>query len=248
MAHFVPHTAMVLAAGLGTRMRPLTLTTPKPLLEVGGVTMLDRAFDRLKAIGVQRVVVNVSWLAEQITDHLVGHRDIKIIISPEVEPLETGGGIKHALQYLGDDPVYIINADLPWEDPAGDPAAAALARLAAAWDAGKMDALLLVMKREKARGFGSKGDFVLERDGRLDRAGVPQPLPYVFISAQIVQPEIYRAVPDKKFSNNVIFNQAEVAGRLYGVEHSGACYHIGTPADLTEANRLLASGAGWTLP
>jgi N-acetyl-alpha-D-muramate 1-phosphate uridylyltransferase len=245
MVHFVPHTAMVLAAGFGTRMRPLTNTTPKPLLEVGGITMLDRALDKLQAVGVKRVVVNVSYLASQIEEHLLSRRDIKIIISPESEPLETGGGVKHALAWLGDEPVYIINADLPWED-APTPAEGALLRLAKNWDSQRMDALLLLLERQKACGFGDRGDFARDADGRLRRANMTQPFPYVFIAAQIVTPEIYRTITEKKFSNNIIFDAAEAAGRLYGIVHDGTCFHVGTPADLLEANRLLASGRGWS--
>jgi len=237
-------TAMVLAAGLGLRMRPLTLERPKPLLEVGGRTMLDHALDKLKEAGMKRAVVNVFHLAEQIEEHLAGRRDLEIIISRENELLDTGGGIKKALRHFGSKPFFALNADLPWLDE-GEPS---LVRMAEAWDKSRMDVLLLVMPSGKARGFSGKGDFMMEPDGSLWRKGAPEVKSHVWISAQIMSPEVICEVSEKVFSNNLVFDKAETEGKLFGILHHGTCHHAGTPEDLAEANRLLASGEGWAVP
>ncbi len=235
-------TAMILAAGLGQRMQPLTLTKPKPLFEVGGRTMLDLALDKLIAFGIRRAVVNTFYLAEQIEQHLKNRKDIEIIISRETELLDTGGGIKNALHHFGGKPFFALNADLPWMD-SGAPA---LSRMAEAWNPQRMDALLLLMPTNKARGFGPKGDFAMEADGRVHRKDITPPRPYVWISAQILKPQPFsEVVTGTKFSNTVIWDKAETQGRLYGIEHTGTCYHVGTPGDLEKANELLASGQGW---
>ncbi len=238
-----PHTAMVLAAGYGKRMLPLTATLPKPLLPVGGRTMLDQVLDRLRDDGISQVVVNAGYLGAQIAAHCTTRRDVPIVVSPEPEPLETGGGVKQALPLLGNDAIFVINADLPWQED-GTPA---LQRLRAAWQPEAMDMLLLVMPLVKAHGFGAAGDFALLPDGRLARAGLADK-PMVYIGAMIVKPQLYAAVPATIFSNNILFDQAEAAGRLYGCLHHGTCYHVGTPADWERANALLQSGRGWALP
>ncbi|MBI3419143.1 MAG: nucleotidyltransferase family protein [Proteobacteria bacterium] len=240
----VPQTAMVLAAGLGQRMRPLSLEKPKPLLEVDGRTMLDLVLDRLAEAGVKKAVVNTHYKAWMIESHLQLRRDVKITFSREEELLDTGGGVKKALPHLGKLPIFVVNSDLPWQNGATP----ALARLAAAFDEKKMDALLLLAKREnpRTRGFtNAEGDFFMEDGGRLRRLGTNTPRPYVFISAQIVKPEIFARVPEKVFSTNQVWDEAERNGRLYGLAHDGACYHVGTPADLVESNRLLREGGGW---
>lgn len=246
MAHMdhISSSAMVLAAGMGMRMRPLTLQTPKPLLEVGGRTMLDLALDRLVEIGIRRVVVNAHYLGEQIEAHVAGRRDLEIIVSREAELLDTGGGIKNVLDQFEGKPFFALNADLPWRDEGGG---AALARMAMAWEAEAMDALLLVMPTRKARGFSADGDFEMEGSGvgLLRRAGVQTPRPYVMLSAQIVKPEFYATAPERAFSNNKIWDEAERKQRLYGLVHRGTCYHVGRPEDLRQANALLESGAGW---
>jgi len=274
-------TAMVLAAGLGTRMRPLTLEKPKPLFEVGGRSMLDHALDRLLAAGIRRAVVNVFYLPDQIENHLEKRSDMEIIISRESELLDTGGGIKNALRHFGGKPFFALNADLPWMDaapphpdpfpPAGGegekrkslarvagegrgpslaPASGgkgeggSLERMKDAWNPGKMDVLLLLMERQKARGFGPNGDFMMESDGRVWRKGAAVK-PYVMLSAQILKPELFAPISEKIFSNNKIWDRAEEEKKLYGVAHEGSCYHVGTPEDLADANDLLASGQGW---
>ncbi len=238
----IPHTAFVLAAGLGMRMRPLTLETPKPLLRVGGRTMLDSVLDKLVEAGVKRTVVNVYYKAEQIEAHVHMRHPPEIIVSKENELLDTGGGIKHALPHLGHDPIFAINSDLPWQDGV----VPALERLADRFDPETMDALLLIMPLERARGFkGATGDFLMDSNGRLSRKDTQPKRPYVFVSAQIIKPDLFMDIPETIFSTNVVWNAAEQKGRLFGLAHDGTCYHVGTPEDLAQANRCLDEGVGW---
>jgi len=239
----ISDTAMVLAAGHGVRMRPLTLTKPKPLQTVGGKTMLDLALDKLVAAGVKRAVVNTFYLAQQIEAYLRSRNDIEIVISREEELLDTGGGIAKALPYFDGLPFFALNADLPWTDGKTP----SLARMREAWNPDTMDTLLLVMQTNKARGFLPDGDFTMESNGQLRRKNLPKPLPFVMLSAQILKPELFASPPAKIFSNNVVWDEAEERGRLYGIEHDGSCYHVGTPEDLRDANDLLASGKGWSV-
>lgn len=236
---------MVLAAGYGKRMMPLTATTPKPLLHVAGRSMLDHALDRLCEAGVKRAVVNISYLGVQITQHLSNRTDIEVIFSREETPLETGGGVKQALPHLGNDPFYVINADLPWLDDGPVPA---LKKLCQSWAPNIMDMLLLVMSKRQAHGFGEHGDFDLLPNQQLHRHHHPAPYSHVYIGVMIAKPELYRTMEQTAFSNNVLFDRTEAASRLYGVVHEGTCYHVGTPEDLARANELLASGAGWKKP
>lgn len=238
----MPHTAFVLAAGYGMRMRPLTLERPKPLLTVGGQTMLDQVLDRLVDAGVKRAVVNAHYKAEQIEAHIKTRKKPELVLSQEDVLLDTGGGIKNALPHLGHDPIFAINSDLPWQDGA----VPALQRLADAFNPNTMDALLLLMPLEKARGFkGAKGDFFMAANGQLSRQNTNPPRPYVFISAQIIKPDLFAHVPDTVFSTNVIWDEAEQKGRLFGMVHDGTCFHVGTPEDLIEANRRIDDGVGW---
>lgn len=234
-------TAMILAAGLGTRMRPLTLTKPKPLQIVGGKTMLDHALDKLVGAGIRRAVVNIFYLAEQIEAHLSNRHDIEIILSRETELLDTGGGIAHVLTLFEGKPFFSLNADLPWTDGATP----SLIRMQENWDASSMDALLLLMRTGKARGFSDRGDFDLLPDGRAFRKNRAPPRPFVCIGAQILKPELFASPPAKNFSNNIIWDRVEQQDRLFGLEHDGTCYHVGTPEDLQMANHLLQSGQGW---
>jgi MurNAc alpha-1-phosphate uridylyltransferase len=232
---------MVLAAGLGTRMKPLTLTKPKPLHAIGGKTMLDHSLDKLVEAGITRAVVNTFYLAEQIEEHLKSRTDIEIIISREQELLDTGGGIANALRYFDEKPFFSLNADLPWFDIA-EPS---LPQMRENWNPERMDALLLVMRTEKGRGFPPAGDFEMDPNGLLRRKGTQRPRPYVMISAQILKPELFTHPPAKAFSNNLVWTAAEEQGRLYGLEHKGTCYHVGTPEDWRLANKLLEEGKGW---
>jgi MurNAc alpha-1-phosphate uridylyltransferase len=239
----ISRTAMVLAAGLGKRMRPMTLTKPKPLQKIGDKTMLDHALDKLVGSGIQRAVVNTFYLAEQIEDHLKSRRDIEIIISRETELLDTGGGIAKALPYFEGRPFFALNADLPWIDGT----VPGLDRMLQKWDPIRMDTLLLLMKTEKVRGFSSIGDFAMAHDGRVWRKNMQPPRPYVWISAQLLKPELYQAPPSLAFSNNHIWDVVESHDRLYGIEHDGTCFHVGTPEDWRMANDLLSSGKGWVV-
>jgi len=237
----VSETAMVLAAGLGTRMRPMTLEKPKPLQEIGGRTMLDHALDKLVAIGIRYVVVNTFYLADQIENHLRRRTDITVHISREDALLDTGGGVKKALPYFEGKPFFCLNADLPWLDGPTP----SLSRMETVWDAHQMEALLLLMPTLKARGFTERGDFWMNNDGRVWRQASPLPRPFVWISAQILTPKLFENLDKQSFSNNEIWDQAELHQKLYGLEHNGTCYHVGTPEDWVKANALLASGQGW---
>jgi N-acetyl-alpha-D-muramate 1-phosphate uridylyltransferase len=229
--------AMVLAAGLGMRLRPITLTTPKPLVEVGGMTMLDRVLDRLAEHGVALAVVNTHHLGDQIARHVEARRTPRIVLSHEEVLLDTGGGVKKALPLLGDAPFFVANSDLLWTDGA-EPA---LRRLAEAWDEGRMDTLLLLQPTARAYGYDGEGDFFLEPEGTLRRRAASAPAPYLFAGVQIVHPRLFHDAPDGKFSLNVQFDRAAAAGRLFGLVHKGGWYHVGTPDSLAGVEAALAT-------
>lgn len=231
-------TAMVLAAGLGMRMRPLTLERPKPLVVLRGRTLLDRALNRLRAAGVTRTVVNTHYLAEMIEAHLSGHSDI--VLSPEAERLETGGGVARALPHFGGEPFYVVNSDAVWRDEA----VPALHRLAAAWDPARMDVLLLVQPVDRAMGYHGAGDYHLATDGTLRRRGADEAAVHLFAGVQILHPKIFQDIPDGPFSLNLLYDRAEAAGRLHGVEHDSDWFHVGTPEDLAATEAAFASLAG----
>lgn len=235
----MPHTAMLLAAGFGARMMPLTADRPKPMLPVAGKPMIDHALDKLVAAGVKRAVINLHYKGDVIQQHLSSRRDIEIVYSPESDILETGGGIKHALPLLGDDPVFCINTDLVWTD---GPDGCSLAAMADAWDSTTMDSLLLLKPLAEAVGFDPvRGDYFLDGVplGRAHGRQDPPPRPYVFLGTQIVNPTLYAPINETKFSNLVIFDAAEAQGRLWGLVHAGGAYHAGTPHDLAHVNQLL---------
>lgn len=221
-----PTHAMVLAAGLGQRMRPLTLERPKPLIAVAGRSMLDRALDHLAAQGVGRIVVNSHWLGEMIHAHLAGRPGVTL--SPEADLLETGGGVAHALPLLGDGPVFVVNADILWTD-GGRPA---LARLVDAWCDETMDAALLLVGRDRAVGHDGPGDFFLDETGRPRRRGSAASAPLLFTGVQILHPRLFRPEDTGAFSLNRLYDRALAAGRLFGLVHDGGWYHVGTPEAL----------------
>lgn len=228
---------MVLAAGRGERMRPLTDQRPKPLIEVGGKALIDDALDRLAEAGVEQAVVNLSGGGPMLERHLKTRRTPRIVVSREAEPLDTGGGVAGALKALGERPFFVANADVLWRDREDN----ALARLAARWDGRAMDALLVLVPLARARGYEGPGDFFLEPDGRLRRRAGDEVAPNVFAGLQMLRPELFTGCPGGKFSLNLLYDRAAQAGRLYGLVHAGDWFHVGTPAALAEARRLHAS-------
>ena len=233
-----PVRAMVLAAGKGLRLRPITLSRPKPLVEVGGQTMLDGVLDRLAEAGAAEAVVNAHYLGQMIESHLQGRTRPRIHLSHEEALLETGGGVKKALPLLGEEPFFVINGDILWRDGK----VPALRRLAEAWDGARMDALLLLQPTATAVGYEGLGDFVMDQLGRLRRREEGEVAPFLFAGLQILSPGLFAGTPDGPFSLNLIYDRALAAGRLYGLRHDGAWYHVGTPEDLALVEAALAPG------
>ena len=227
-------TAMILAAGRGERMRPLTDAMPKPMIPVAGRSMLDRSMERLAAHGVRNIVINVHHLGEQIAAHLDG----RATIVREDRLLETGGSVKNALPLLGDGPYFILNGDGLWRDGASR----CCRRMEAAWDPARMDALLLLHPLERAIGREAKdrGDYFLDADGRARHRGDGAAAPYMFASVSMCDARLLRDSPDGPFSLLKLWNRAEAAGRLFGLVHDGDWFHVGTPQALAEAERRLA--------
>ena len=234
-----PKTAMVLAAGLGTRMRPLTDDRPKALVEVGGRALIDHVLDRLAEAGVEQAVVNVHWFADRLEAHLAARgRGPAITISDEREELlETGGGLKKAHPLLGDDPVVVANIDSVWMDRGDAPWAEALVRL---WDPVKMDAGLLLATREGAIGFEGDGDFFLGDDGRLTFRGEAPSAPFAYMGVHITRPDYADGGPDGPFSLSPLWRASAAAGRLYGCVLDGDWMHVGDPQARAEAEARLA--------
>ncbi|MBS4044988.1 MAG: nucleotidyltransferase family protein [Alphaproteobacteria bacterium] len=238
----VPQTAMVLAAGFGTRLKPITDHTPKPLIPVAGRTLLDRCLDRLAEAGVLRAIVNIHWLGSQIREHLNSRHDMEIVISDETDLLlETGGGIAKALPLLGDAPFVAVNADLIWRDDGNQ---TAIQRLAASFDPASMDGILLLQPRESADGHGGPGDFFREADGKLRRRDTHATAPYVYTGVQILQPSMFRDAPAGAFSLNILYDRAIAAGRLHGVVHRGSWMDVGTHNGLKHAEAMLHGARG----
>jgi MurNAc alpha-1-phosphate uridylyltransferase len=233
MSATTPQRAMVLAAGLGKRMRPLTDTVPKPMVEVAGRALIDHVLDRFAAIDMRDIVVNLHHLRAKLEAHLASRRDMRITLSTETELLETGGGVTKALPLLGDAPFYAANADVLWYDGATP----ALARLRQAWDDEKMDALLLLQRTVTAHGYDGSGDYFLDPLGRAKRRRGNAVAPYVFAGVQILHPRLFKDAPSGPFSLNRLYDRAEEAGRLFGVAHDGLWFHVGTPDSIgaTEA-------------
>ncbi|MEO9167972.1 MAG: nucleotidyltransferase family protein [Aestuariivirga sp.] len=229
-----PDTAMIMAAGFGLRMRPLTLTTPKPLIKVAGKALIDYGLDKLKAAGVKNVVVNKHYLPDQIEAWAKSQTDINIKTSDESDQvLETGGGIKRGLPLLGAKPFYVLNSDCFWTD-AGTPA---LQRLGETWDDNKMDSLLLLCDPKHTTGYRGGTDFAIGADGRLIRQTQNA---LIYIGAYIVHPRLFAGAPAGAFSMNVLWNKAIAAGRLFGLEHQGHWFDVGTPEGIPAAEARLA--------
>ena len=233
---------MILAAGLGHRMRPVTAELPKPLVSVAGKALIDWTLDRLTDAGVGTVVVNTHYLGHMIEAHLKLRSHPRIRLSREDTLLETGGGVAKALGYFDREPFYVANCDVIWFE-AGT---AALDRLATAWDHTRMDALLLLQPRPAADGYEGHGDYMIDRTtGRLRRRRPGGIAPFVFTGVQVLRPSLFDGAPDGSFSLNLLYDNAESAGRLFGIEHNGDWLHLGTPESLAKAERRLG-GCGST--
>jgi MurNAc alpha-1-phosphate uridylyltransferase len=230
-----PTRGMVMAAGLGTRMRHLTTLTAKPLLEVAGRSLLDRALDHLAAAGVTTAVVNTHWQPGRVRATLAARTRPAIIESHEEVLLETGGGVVRALPHLGPDPFYVINGDAFWLDGATP----ALKRLAAAFDPGTTDAMLLVHRAAQLPFHVGGGDFAVDPLGLVRRPKEREIVPYLYAGVQLASPALFAGAPEGPFSTNLMWNRAIAAGRLRAVVHDGLWLHLSTPEDLTEAEEVL---------
>ena len=231
-----PRTAMLLAAGLATRMRPLTDRTAKPLLPLGGRALIDHALDRLAAAGVEMVVVNAHWHADLLEAHLRARTGApRTVLRREASLLETGGGVKAALDLLGNEPFFVVNGDAFWLDGPTP----ALSRLTAAFDPDALDGVLLVHRTFQVRADVGFGDFALGKWGGLRRRAEREIVPYVYAGLQIVAPGLLADTPDGSFSINRAWDTAIAAGRLRAVVHDGLWFHLSTPADLAEAESIL---------
>ena len=233
-----PRTAMVLAAGFGERMRPLTDRMPKPLVPVAGRPLIDHVLDRLAAAGIERAVVNVHYLADQIERHLKSRTIPAIVISDERDKLlDTGGGVVKALGAIGNEPFVHVNSDTIWIDGVTPN----LQKLAEAFDPALMDALLLLAPVSTSIGYAGRGDFTMAADGRLTRRSERDVAPFVYAGAAILRPELFKGAPDGAFSLTTLFDRAAAAGRLHGLRMEGVWMHVGTPEAIKEAEAAIAA-------
>lgn len=229
--------AMIMGAGLGLRMRPLTADRPKPLVSVGGKSLIDHSIDRLVAAGVTRILVNLHYRGEMLRAHLARRTDVEIVFSDESDKLlDTGGGVVKALPLLGPSPFFVLNSDSIWVERA----AAALPGMIAQWDEARMDGLLLLADMHTAMGYEGTGDFALLTDGRIgrarDHAGAPA---FAYPGVQIVHPRLFENAPDGAFSTNLMWDRAIAKGRLFGALLKGVWIHVGTPQARDEAEAYL---------
>jgi len=233
-----PEAGMVLAAGLGTRMRPLTDRVPKPLVRLKERALIDHVLDRIAAAGVARAVVNVHHHADALETHLRQRKNPKIEISDERGVLlDTGGGVVRALPKLGSGPFLIHNSDSVWIEGVGSN----LERMFASWDGGAMDSLMLLASATTSLGYDGSGDFAMGTDGRLSRRGERQMVPFVFTGVSIAHPRLLEGAPQGPFSLNAPWDAAIDKGRLFGVRLDGLWMHVGTPQALNEAERWIES-------
>ena len=230
-----PRHAMLLAAGLSTRMRPLTDRTAKPLLPLGGRALIDHALVRLAEAGVVTVVVNTQWRADQVEGHLAARTHPRIIARREASLLDTGGSVKAALDLLGPGPFFVVNGDAFWVDGPRP----ALARLASAFDPAEVDGVLLVHRSFQVHADVGFGDFAVDPWGALRRRGEREVVPYIYAGLQLVAPALLAGTPDGAFSMNRAWDTAMAAGRLRAVVHDGLWFHLSRPADLAEAESIL---------
>lgn len=237
--------AMVLAAGRGLRMRPLTDSVPKPLVKLAGRPLIDHAVDRLAAAGVETVVVNIHHLANQMEEWAHSRTAPTILLSDERDfLLDTGGGAAKALPHLGRSPFFVVNSDSLWVDGP----APALDRMRRLWSDQAMDALLLLSPITHAVGYCGPGDFELHADGRLARRPSQGSAPFVFAGCSLIAPRLFAGAPASRFSLNLLWDRAIAAGRLYGVRHDGLWLHVGTPEAIDLAERALLDGRWRTQP
>ena len=232
----VPHTAMVLAAGIGSRMRPLTEDTAKPLIEVNGKALLDRMVDPLVAAGVQRIVVNVHWHADKVEAYVKARADVEVVISDERDArLETGGGLAKARPLLGDDPIFVANTDAFWS-----PADASVpAMMAAQFRPDEMDGLLLLADTGRCLGFPGAGDFFLADDGRLTRRGDAVSAPWAYAGLRIIHPQAFDNEPVEAFSVLRKWDKSIQNDRFFGAKLDHFWLHVGTPDALKDAEMWL---------
>ena len=231
------NTAMIMAAGKGTRMMPLTADRPKPLVEVGGVALLDHVLDHLRDAGVGKIVVNAHYLADQVEAHLAAHAtDFDVSISDERELLrDTGGGLVHALPMISDDPFICVNADNWWTNDGQN----AISRLMAHWDAARMDVLMLLVPLAAAYNSQGIGDFNMDADGRLSRRVGDAPAPYVWTGIQLLSKQLIIDPPSDVFSTNVFWDRAIAEGRCMGLVHEGMWFDVGYPAAIAATEERL---------
>jgi len=231
---------MILAAGIGKRMRPITATVPKPLVEVGGRALIDYALDRLERAGVETAVVNVHYLADLVRVHVGKRKKPKVVISDERDKLlDTGGGVAKALPHLGEEPFYVINSDSFWiEGPRPN-----LDWLAGGWHGDRMDALLLLASTVRSVGYQGRGDFRMDPAGRLSRRPEREVAPFAYAGAAILHPRFFADCPAGAFSLNRLFDRAIEADRLFGVRMDGVWLHVGTPETIGEAELSIADRA-----
>jgi N-acetyl-alpha-D-muramate 1-phosphate uridylyltransferase len=232
-------TAMVLAAGLGKRMRPLTATRPKPLVSVAGQPLIDHALNRLRAAGIERVIVNVHYLADALEAHLAGRdQGFELVLSDERGMLlETGGGVNKALPLIEDDRFLIVNSDNLWVDGP----MRAIHLLDAQWDEAAMDALLLLVPIARANCHSGTGDFRLDPVGRLARPAPGKMAPFVFTGVQLVSRRLFEDAPEGAFSMNILWDRAIKAGRAFGMVHEGLWFDVGTPPAIAKTEAMLES-------
>jgi len=231
-----PSTAMVLAAGLGLRMRPITEKIPKPLVQVAGKSLLDHVLDKLAVAGVEKAIVNVHYLPDQIIKHVAGRKGPNIVISDERnEILGTGGGVVKALPLLGDAPFFHMNADTVWIDGVRSN----LSRLAEAFNPSRMDMLMLMAPTATSIGYDGRGDYNMSADGTLHKRKEKQIAPFVYAGAAIISPKLFAGAPHGEFGLPKLFDAAEEAGRLFGLRLEGTWMHVGTPEAIVEAERAV---------
>lgn len=236
----IPQTVMILAAGLGTRMKPLTDDRPKALVTVAGRTLIDHVIDRFVEAGVKRAVVNVHAFADVLEAHVQRRRDIEIVISDErARLMETGGGVRQARKLLGDDPIYVANIDSVWDEPHGS----AVLHLAKAFDAGPMSAQLMLAEMTQQLGYDGAGDFFMNETGALDFRNDHASAPWAYMGVQIIDPFIVDLEPLAPFSFTRVWRRLAEAGRLYGAPLGGYWMHVGDPRARDQAEARLRTAA-----